>query len=152
MEIRVVERLSGRAWRDRILAHYGSRENLARLARRRKNPEAWNDLMDLRLLEERPERLDEEFRVTTIGVLSPEDLDRLTPQRLRLLSRIASSKRPLNITELARALRRDKKNVSEDVRVLEGLGLVETRREGREKIAETPGREVSIILTEPAEA
>ena len=55
----------------------------------------------------------------------------LTPRRLALL-RAIRSKHPRSMYELAKALKRDSKNVQEDLRLLERYGLVRmTRRRGR---------------------
>jgi predicted transcriptional regulator len=55
----------------------------------------------------------------------------LTPSRLTLL-RAIRAKRPQSIYELAKTLKRDFKNVQEDLRLLERYGLVRmTRRRGR---------------------
>jgi predicted transcriptional regulator len=56
----------------------------------------------------------------------------MTPQRFALLKMIRE-KQPGSISELAEIAGRDIKNVSEDVRVLVGLGLVELARTGRNK-------------------
>lgn len=149
MEIRIDERLTGRQVRDRILAQHGSREALERRARNRKDAQAWSDLQDLRLLDEDPRRLEEDLEVTTIAILTPEDLARLTPERLRLLDHLAEADRPLNVTALAAALKRDKKNVSEDLGVLLDLGLVAMEVRGREKVPRALGREIRIVLGGP---
>jgi predicted transcriptional regulator len=56
----------------------------------------------------------------------------MTPQRFVLLKMIRE-KQPGSISELAEMAGRDIKNVSEDVRALAGLGLVELAKSGRNK-------------------
>lgn len=146
MEIRVEERLTGRELRDRILERHGSRERLEAQAARKRAHEAQEDLWMLRLLEREPSRLDEELRVTDIGSLSLRDLALLTPSRLRLLQKLAAARRAYNVTGLARALGRDKKNVSRDVGILADLGLVRVVRRGRESIPRPRGRDIHIVL------
>jgi len=147
LEIHVEERLTGRQLRARILAKHGSREALEAAARKKGGAEAKADLVDLRLLDGDPRRLDAVHRVTTIAELTPEDLGRLTVARLQLLDVLAASSAPRNVTELADALGRDKKNVSEDLRLLEDLGLIESARKGREKrVSMGSGREIRLVF------
>lgn len=54
----------------------------------------------------------------------------LTAKRLELLHTIRVNK-PASIHELARMAKRNIKNVSEDVRYLEQIGLIETEKEDR---------------------
>ncbi len=72
----------------------------------------------------------------TICFDSVEEMHRLlSPERVRLL-RVVHEKRPESISELARMLKRDRKNVTDDVRMLEEVGLIERRTEKgkREKV------------------
>jgi predicted transcriptional regulator len=50
----------------------------------------------------------------------------LTPKRLDLL-RIIKTKKPSSINELARIAKRDIKNIADDVKYLEQIGLIEKR-------------------------
>lgn len=50
----------------------------------------------------------------------------LTPKRLELLHLI-KTKRPSSINELARIAKRDVKNIADDVKYLERIGLIEKR-------------------------
>lgn len=52
----------------------------------------------------------------------------------------------LNVTDLASELDRDKKNVSEDLHLLEGLGFLDLVERGREKVARPLGDEIHIVL------
>lgn len=146
MEITVEERMTGRRLRERILAKYGSREALERMALDPHAGEAHNDLADLQLLDEDPRRLDSEMRVASICIFDPDEIDELTPARLRLLDTLARSKRGLSVTQLAARAKRDKKNVSEDLKILCRLGLVEMQKRGREKIPRPLGNSIHIVL------
>ncbi|MBA4417041.1 MAG: hypothetical protein C0392_03885 [Syntrophus sp. (in: bacteria)] len=57
----------------------------------------------------------------------------LTPKRLALLHVIKTSK-PKSLHELAEITKRDIKNVSEDVKYLEQIGLIEKRGDRREVV------------------
>jgi len=54
----------------------------------------------------------------------------LTPKRLELLH-IIKTKKPSSINELARLAKRDIKNVAQDVKYLEQMGLIETKGTAR---------------------
>lgn len=54
----------------------------------------------------------------------------LTPKRLELLHVIKTLK-PSSINELARMAKRDVKNVADDVKYLEQIGLIETKESGK---------------------
>jgi len=60
----------------------------------------------------------------------------LTPKRLELLH-VIKTKKPSSINELARMAKRDVKNIAEDVKYLEQIGLIE-------KI-ETPSKTTPVI-------
>ncbi len=56
---------------------------------------------------------------------TPEDVSKiLTNERIRLLQ-VIREKKPESISELARLLNRSQSNVSNDVKYLEGIGLLE---------------------------
>lgn len=152
MEVRVEERLTGHAWRDRILTQYGSRERLEEAANDPDNGQARQDLAMLRLLEERPTRLKEAYQTELILLLDPADLDRISPERIRLLAAVAESKEPLNLTRLTERLGRDKKNVSQDLHLLASLGLLQLDRVGRELRPRMHANEIRIVLDAPTAA
>lgn len=61
----------------------------------------------------------------SIVARTPEDVAKiLTSERIRLL-RVIREKKPGSISELARLLNRSQSNVSNDVKYLEGIGLLE---------------------------
>lgn len=62
---------------------------------------------------------------TNIVARTPEDVAKiLTNERIRLLQ-VIREKKPESISELARFLNRSQPNVSNDVKYLEGIGLLE---------------------------
>lgn len=146
MEIRVEARMTGRQLRDRILHQYGSKEALVAAARRRKNTRARADLVDLEDFEEDPRRLDMDMRIEEVILLDKKDIQQLTTERLRILEFLGEHRGSLNVSKLATALRRNKANVSEDLRVLGGFGLVRTQRRGREVFPEPYGTTITIRL------
>lgn len=76
-----------------------------------------------------PSRPNEEV----IVVSSWEQLGQVfSPQRLQILAAIPDLK-PRSISELARFLKRDFKNVYNDVQLLADLGLITLREEGKRK-------------------
>ena len=75
---------------------------------------------------DRGEKLPAEFRIT---FEDPADLLRaISPERLRVLYTIRTKTKP-TISRLAIMLKRDRRAVSRDVKLLEGLGLLRTRNE-----------------------
>ncbi len=146
MEIRVEAHLTGRQLRDRILREYGSREALVTASKRKNNTVAQSDLVDIQLFEEDPRRLDLMMRIEEVMLLEKDDLQKLTPERLRILEHLGKLKRPLNVSKLAAAMGRNKANVSEDLQILGDLGLVLVRRRGREVLPELYGTTISLQL------
>lgn len=69
----------------------------------------------------------------------------LSPARLQILSAVLQTK-PKSISALARALRRDFKNVYNDVRLLSDIGLLDLRAKGTRKalVPEARLRELTI--------
>ncbi|MBI5235687.1 MAG: MarR family transcriptional regulator [Deltaproteobacteria bacterium] len=64
---------------------------------------------------------------------SVEDMHKfLSPERIRLLKTVHEGK-PKSICALAKLLGRDRKNVTEDVKMLEGVGLIERKAAKRDK-------------------
>jgi predicted transcriptional regulator len=146
MEIRVTAELTGAMLRQRILDRWGSRENLRQEADDG-DAEAREDLFTLERIEEDASRSEATFERTTITSLEADELARLTPSRLELLDRIAASEEPPSISQLARVTGRDKKNISEDVSLLEELGLVESLTDGRTKRVRVRGAKMTIELS-----
>lgn len=153
MEVRVTAKMEGHRFRDRILERWGSRQRLETEAEQG-SAEAEDDLFTLRRLEENPDRLEAELERETITELEPEELSGLTGKRLALVDEVAAAQRPLNVSELARRVGRDKKNISEDVALLDERGLLERVVDGREKKLRLRGSRITIelVLDEPLPA
>lgn len=145
MEIRIEERLTGQAYKDRLLSEYGSLEALKKAAKTG-NTTAKAHYADLQLLLEDPKRLLVEFKISTISSIEPSDLERLTPERLKLLAKLTNLPSPVNVGILTASLGRDKKNVSRDVQILKELGLLDSMRQGRETLVQPMGNEIHISL------
>ena len=79
-----------------------------------------------------------------LGV-SRSDFEMLTPKRLELLDEIAD-RHVESINELAKSLRRNVKNVYNDIKILERLGFIRLSREGRGLVPELLVQEVTIQL------
>ena len=78
-------------------------------------------------------------------ILNEEEYILLTPRRLELLDFLGAE--PVSsINDLAEKLERDVKNVYKDLKILEGLGFVSLRREGRSMIPEQIVYEINILL------
>ena len=78
-------------------------------------------------------------------VLSDEDYMLITPRRLELLDYLGNE--PVSsINDLAERLRRDVKNVYQDLKILERLGFVSLRKEGRSIVPEQIVYEITILL------
>ena len=69
----------------------------------------------------------------------------LTPRRLELLD-FLGAELVSSINDLAEKLERDVKNVYNDLKILEKLGFVSLRREGRSMIPEQIVYEINILL------
>lgn len=74
----------------------------------------------------------------------------LTPNRLALL-RAIRTKRPRSIYELAKLVRRDLKNIQDDLRVLEAFGLVQLSSDGgtgrrRAKVPRAPFSQIALRI------
>ncbi|AKB29752.1 hypothetical protein MSSIT_3033 [Methanosarcina siciliae T4/M] len=86
--------------------------------------EAYGDHLD-RLFEDIKAGNTIEKRKPRIIARTPEDVAKiLTNERIRLLQMIRE-KKPESISELARLLNRSQSNVSNDIKYLEGIGLLE---------------------------
>lgn len=146
MEIRVEERVTGHQMRRNILRRYGSRARLEERVEGGDDPEAAVALVELRLFDEDPRRLDSSIETEAILELEPEDVARLTPERLRLLDHLAKQRKPPNLTQLCQDLGRDKKNVSKDLRILESLCLVSIEKNGRDLAPRIRGNHIAIVV------
>lgn len=147
MEVRIEHRLTGSTLREELIEKYGTQEALEAKAKKG-DAEAGDDLMQLSLFEKDASRLKHEYTITTVHRLHEKEI-LLTQPRLRMMnivSKAARAQRPLGVTELATRLRRDKKNVSQEVEKLEKLGFLRTRREGQRKLVLPHGNEIHVIF------
>lgn len=71
----------------------------------------------------------------------------ITDERLRILTTIKKH-HPSSIYELAKILKRDTKNVSNDVNYLEGIGLLEVKKTNKGRSKSTPLVNYDKILLE----
>jgi predicted transcriptional regulator len=147
MEVQTEQRLTGRALREELREKYGDWEVLQAKAQAG-DAEAADDLAQIALMEKEPTRLDHEYTITTIYRLKGQEI-LLTRPRLRMMeivAKAAGAKRPLGVTELARKLKRDKKNVSEEVGKLEKMGFLRTKREGQRKLVFPLGKDRKSVV------
>ncbi|TFH15834.1 hypothetical protein E4H04_07635 [Candidatus Bathyarchaeota archaeon] len=79
-------------------------------------------------------------------ILSEKEYMLLTPRRLELLAYLGVE--PVSsINDLAGKLERDVKNVYQDLKILERLGFISLRREGRSLVPEQIVYEITILLS-----
>lgn len=87
-----------------------------------------------------------DFAVEETRDLSPREAAVLTPKRLELLYSLASL-RADSINELAQKIRRNVKNVYQDLQALKTLGFVTFTRKGKRNIVpETLVEEITLLL------
>lgn len=84
------------------------------------------------MFDEDPTRLDLKTTIEDIIHVDANDLSQLTTARLQLVE-VLKGLGEVSLKELTEAAGRDKKNVSEDIRILESYGLVASHRHGKEK-------------------
>jgi hypothetical protein len=87
-----------------------------------------------------------DYTVEEIKDVKPEQAALLTPKRIELLYQLAAL-RVDSINDLATKVRRNVKNVYQDLQVLRRLGFVKmSRRKGRILIPETLVKEVTFLI------
>lgn len=125
LQIRTVKKQTGRELLEEVHSRYGGLEALKVYVE--KNPRdllAEVTLRDVEYLQAHPESREREITTgATYVSWRPEDVGKLTTERLRLLHELRKRPAP-SIKALAKAIGRDYKNVFNDLRALEGLGLV----------------------------
>lgn len=144
MEIRIQRQLTGRQLKDSILAKYGDAEAVAKLAKKG-DMDAKDALFNLKLFEEDPKRLKLAYKIEDVLVLDEADLSKLTGTRLHVLE-VLRELGEANVKQLTAALKRDAKNVSEDVATLMEYGLVTGHRQGKEKLLQASGNQIVIAV------
>lgn len=104
----------------------------------------WAGLVDAYRGYEEEGELD--YIVEEIREFDSKLLASLTPKRVELLNHLANT-RVESINELAHKVRRDVKNVYEDLLVLKGLGFLELRRRGKRNVVpETLVEEITYLI------
>lgn len=87
-----------------------------------------------------------DYTVEEVKDLKPEQVAALTPKRIELLYQLATS-RAKSINDLAKKLRRDVKNVYNDLQVLRKMDFVKlNRKRGKAIIPETLVKEISFLI------
>ncbi len=87
-----------------------------------------------------------DYIVEEVREFGSKQLALLTPKRVELLDYLASI-RVESINELAHKVKRDVKNVYEDLRILRKLGLVVLRRRGKRNVVpETLVEEITFLI------
>lgn len=133
-----------------IRTRFGSEAALrAHLRRRPRDFAAKVALHDLReYARENPRNV---VRETRQVIIPDHAIDQLTVQRLQLLLALKGLAGVVpSLRTLARAVKRDVKNVSEDVRALQELGLLDVEARGRGKPSRIalPGDRIDLHLVE----
>lgn len=144
MEIRIQRQLTGRQLKDSILAKYGTAEAVAKFAKKG-DMDAKDAVFNLKLFEEDPKRLKLAYKIEDVLVLDEADLSKLTGTRLHVLE-VLRELGEANVKQLTAALKRDAKNVSEDVATLMEYGLVTGHRQGKEKLLQASGNQIVIAV------
>jgi len=87
-----------------------------------------------------------DYIVEELCEFSPQQLHLLTPKRMEVLYSLASL-RVESISDLARKLKRNVKNVYQDLQILKKLGFIEFRKVGkRNLIPETLVEEITFLI------
>ena len=87
-----------------------------------------------------------DYTAEEVKDFNPEQVALLTPKRMELLCQLAAL-RVESINDLAQKVRRNVKNVYEDLTVLSKFGFVKlSRRKGRALILETLVKEITLVV------
>ncbi len=140
MQIRIETRCTGREILDDLQSKWGSREAIAK----DQSPDAVDALFWWDLLQDEA-RLDEQHVLGETIELDVEDLRLLSRGRVALLKHAAEhSGEPLG--KIAEHLGRDLANVKRDTDKLTEMGLLRTRKQGRELRVSPAGNSIQIDL------
>ncbi len=122
---------------------YGTMEELDQRVQitRCSDPQMVDDLMVWRSLRRKDTTLTEK-----VHYRSPEMISVLTPRRLEVLKLLRKENEPLNVTEVAQKMKRDYKNVYDDIKALSKVELIERRKEGRDVKVGSKVRKLTIYL------
>jgi predicted transcriptional regulator len=150
MRITVRQRTTVRELLDEIQRKYGSMDELRAYVR--KHPQ---DTMAKVALHDAREYADEKptkvLRETREIIIPDSAIDQLTVQRLQLLLTLKGLAGAVpSVRALAKVVKRDIKNVSEDIRMLSELGLVDVEEAGPGKPnrISLPGDRIDLHLVE----
>jgi len=87
-----------------------------------------------------------DYMIEELREFSPQQMRLLTPKRIELLYSLVSL-RVESISDLARKLKRNVKNVYQDLKILKKLGFVEFRKRGKRNIVpETLVEEITFLI------
>jgi hypothetical protein len=153
MQLRIVRRIPINEVTERV-QHYenqfgGSIDNVSnQFAERGLDQEDFDDYVEWMAMEHALGAYVEgeafDYLTEDLLELGPEDLSKLTPKRLELLDKM-SRHRAGSINELASRIGRDVKNVYNDLKTLESLGLIGLVREGRRLIPDLLVKEITFL-------
>jgi predicted transcriptional regulator len=85
-----------------------------------------------------------DYLTEDIRDLGPQDLSKLTPKRIELLDQMSRHNAD-SINKLASSIGRDVKNVYNDLKILESLGLIELVKNGRRMIPDLLVKEITFL-------
>lgn len=147
LRIRTVKTQTGRDLLEEVRSNYGGLDGLRKhVEKHPEDPLAELLLRDAEYFHSHPEALGREVSsgVTYVS-WKPEDVNKLTPERLRLLHELR--RKPVaSIKALAEAIGRDYKNVFNDLRTLQGLGLVSLAEKGGARVPRLDFEKIEILL------
>jgi hypothetical protein len=153
MQLRIVRRIPITEVTERI-SHYkkqfgGNIDNVSdQFAERGLDQEDFDDYVEWMVMEHALGAYVEgeafDYLTEDLLELGPKDLSKLTPKRLELLDQM-SRHRADSINELASRIGRDVKNVYNDLKTLESLGLIRLIREGRRLIPDLLVKEITFL-------
>ncbi len=133
-----------------IQGRYGSKAELARYVD--EHPDDWDAKVALHDLEEYTDEPQDKRLEDTREVIVPDSaIDELTFRRLTLLLQLKRFDGKMEgIRSLSRALDRDVKNVSQDVKALHEIGLLKVQEQGvgRPHIVSLPGNRIGLHILE----
>jgi predicted transcriptional regulator len=153
MELRVVKSIPIQQVQSRIdalIEKYGSHSHLhEEFSKGRMPPGVFEDYIEWtnmdHALRAYQEGEDFEYLAEEELTLNENEFKLLTLKRLQMLDFLGEE--PISsINELAAKLERDVKNVHNDLKILESLGFVALRREGRSLVPEQVVFEINILL------
>ena len=153
MQLRIVRRISLTEVTDRVEQYkkqFGaSLEDVSnQFAERALNQEDFDDYLEWMAMEHALGAYVEgeafDYLTEYILDLEPQDLSKLTPKRLELLDQMSRNNAD-SINKLASSIGRDVKNVYNDLKTLESLGLIELVKNGHRMIPDLLVKEITFL-------